>query len=36
MVFSTGAELGVVGVELSEVEHEPDDEERRLRSTNVS
>jgi hypothetical protein len=36
MLFSTGAELGAGGVELSEVEHEPDDEKRRLRSTDVS
>jgi hypothetical protein len=36
MLFSTGAELGAVGVQLSEIEHEPDDEKRRLRSTNVS
>jgi hypothetical protein len=36
MLFSTGAELGAVGVEMSEVEHEPDDEKRRLRSTKKS
>jgi hypothetical protein len=36
MLFTTGAKLGAVGVELSEVEHEPDDEKRRLRSTNLS